>query len=83
MKLSKLHDQLADTKLRSRSSIEITRRLIEQSFLQLKVSRRSLYAAHQAKEQLERMLNTTDSRSVSDEVSAILVAKKRRGHNEC
>ena len=78
MNLSQLHNHLDDTKLRSRTSIEITRRLIDQSFLQLKVSRRSLYAAQQSKEQLERVLNTADSSSVLDEVSAIPVAAKKR-----
>jgi hypothetical protein len=70
--------QLDEIKSRTKSSIELTTRLIDQSFLQFKASHRTLYAVRQSHELLDRLLNTLDSGTVWDEASGKpLVAKKR------
>jgi hypothetical protein len=45
--------QLDDIKSRTRSSIEVTTRLVDQSFLRFKASHRTLYAVHQSQELLD------------------------------
>ena len=57
--------------------MELTRRLIHQSFLQFEVSHGLLYAAQQSKERLDRVLKARDSSQVSHEVSATVIAEKR------
>ena len=70
--------QLDDIKSRTKSSVELTTRLIDQSFLQFKASRRTLYAVRESHELLDRLLNALDSGSVRGEVSGKpIVAKKR------
>jgi hypothetical protein len=76
--VSELRTQVVDVKLRTRSLIELTRRLIDESFLRLKVSRRLVYEAQQSKERLDRMLKAMDSSKVSDEVSATPVVPENR-----
>ena len=58
--------------------MELTRRLIEQSFVRFKVSHSLLYAAQQSKERLDRVLKAMDSSKVSHEVSAAPVVAKKR-----
>jgi hypothetical protein len=70
--------QLAARKLRIKSSIELTRLLIDQSFLRLKVSHRSLYAAQQSQERLDRFLKAIESGTVSPGGSDNSAAAKRR-----
>jgi hypothetical protein len=76
--LSELRNQVVDRKLRTKSSMELTRRLIDQSFLRFKVSHSLLYAAQQSKERLDRVLKAMDSSKVSHEVSATPVVAKKR-----
>jgi hypothetical protein len=76
--VDELHTQVVEIKLRTRSSIELTRRLIDQSFLRLKVSRGLVYEAQRSKERLDRVLKSMDSSMVCGELAAIpAVAKKR------
>ena len=76
--LDQLRNQITETKLRTKSSIEFTRLLIEQCFLQFKVSHRNLYAAHQSQERLDRVLKANESGTVNPEVSGNSVRAKRR-----
>jgi hypothetical protein len=76
--VGELRTQVADIKLRTRSSIELTRRLIDQSFLRLKVSRGLVHEAQRSKERLDRVLKSMDSRKVCDQVSATPVVGKKR-----
>ena len=70
--------QLDEIKSRTKSSVELTTHLIDQSFLRFKASHRTLYAVRQSHELLDGLLNTLDSASVWDEASGEpLVAKKR------
>jgi hypothetical protein len=73
-----LRTQVVDMKLRTRSLIELTRRLMDESFLRLKASRELVYQAQQSKERLDRVLNTAYSSKVCDELSAIPVVAKKR-----
>jgi hypothetical protein len=72
-----LRTQVVDIKLRTRSLVELTRRLIDESFLRLKVSRGLVHEAQQSKERLDRVLNTADSSKVCDELTAIPVVAKK------
>jgi hypothetical protein len=75
--LEQVCSQLAARKLRTKSSIELTRLLIEQSFLRFKVSHRSLYAAEQSQERLDRVLKAIEPGTVRSEMSANSVRAKR------
>ena len=55
-----LFARLDDIKSRTKSSIEISRRLIEQSFLRFKATHRNLYAAQQSQEQLDALTERKD-----------------------
>ena len=59
--------QLDDIKLRRKSSVELTTRLIDQSFFQFKASHRTLYAVQQSQELLDR-LQASDSGRVCREL---------------
>jgi RNase P subunit RPR2 len=76
--LSQMHNQVVDIKLRTRSSIELTTRLIDQSFVRLKISRGLVYQAQQSKERLDRVLKAMDPGNVRHEVSATPVVAKKR-----
>jgi hypothetical protein len=76
--LEQVCSQLAARKLRTKSSIELTRLLIDQSFLRFKVSHRSLYAAQQSQERLDRVLKAIEPGTVRSEMSANSVRAKRR-----
>ena len=76
--LEQVCSELAARKLRTKSSIELTRLLIDQSFLRFKVSHRSLYAAQQSQERLDRVLKAIESGTVRSEMSANSVRAKRR-----
>ena len=70
--------ELNDIKTRTKSSVELTTRLIDQSFLRFKASHGTLYAVRQSRELLDRLFNTSDSDSACGAVSGKpLVAKKR------
>jgi RNase P subunit RPR2 len=58
--------------------MELTRRLIDESFLRFKVSHGLLYAAQQSKERLDRVLKARDSSQESHEVSATPVVAEKR-----
>jgi hypothetical protein len=76
--LEQVCSQLAERKLRTKSSIELTRLLIDQSFLRFKVSHRSLYAAQQSQERLDRVLKAIESGTVSLDGSDNSAPAKRR-----
>ena len=56
-----LFARLDDIKSRTKSSIETSRRLIDQSFLRFKATQRNLYAARRSQEQLNTLPNKKDS----------------------
>ena len=70
--------QLDDIKSRTKSSIEVTTRLIDQTFLRFKVSHRTLYAVRQSQELLDRSLKALESGKVCGEVSGKPVLDKKR-----
>jgi hypothetical protein len=70
--------QLDDIKSRTRSSIEVTTRLVDQSFLRFKASHRTLYAVHQSQELLDRLLQASDSGKVCRELPGKPVLAKKR-----
>lgn len=70
--------QLDDIKLRTKSSVELTTRLIDRSFLQFKASHRTLYAVQQSKELWDRLLQASDSDPVCREVSGKPARVKKR-----
>jgi hypothetical protein len=76
--LNQLRNQMTNTESRTKSSIEITRLLIEQSFLRIKVSHRNLYAAQQSKERLDRMLKAVEAGTLCRETSGNSVGAKKR-----
>ena len=55
-----LFARLDDIKSRTKSSIEISRRLIDQSFLRFKTTHRNLYAAQRSHEQLNALTERKD-----------------------
>ena len=65
---------MVDIKVRTRTSIELTKRLIDESFLRLKVSRDLVYEAQRSKERLDRVLIPMDCHEAS---ATHVVAKKR------
>lgn len=70
--------QLDDIKSRTRSSIEVTTRLVDQSFLRFKASHRTLYAVHQSQELLDRLLQASDSDKACRELPGKHVLAKKR-----
>ena len=56
-----LFARLDSIKSRTKSSIEISRRLIEQSFLRFQATQRNLYAAQRSQERLNSLSQTKDS----------------------
>ena len=76
--VGELRTQVAHVKLRTRSLIELTRSLIDESFLRLKVSRGLVYEAERSKERLDRVLKTNDSSVVCTDLPAIPVLATKR-----
>lgn len=64
-----LFARLDEIKCRTKSSIEISRHLINQSFLRFKATHRNLYLAQRSQEQLDSWPQKKDSAAVSDEAS--------------
>jgi hypothetical protein len=64
-----LFARLDDIKSRTKSSIETSRRLIDQSFLRFKATHRNLYAAQRSQERLNALPHTKDSAAASRELS--------------
>jgi hypothetical protein len=56
MNMDELRSRLEQAQQKTRSSVDLTRRLIDRSFLQLKESHRLLYAAERSKELLVAVL---------------------------
>jgi RNase P subunit RPR2 len=67
-----LFARLDDIRARTKSSIEISRRLIDQSFLRFKTTHRNLYAARQSQDRLNALPQTEESTSASRELSALI-----------
>lgn len=59
--------RLDEIKSRTKSSIEISRHLIDQSFLHFKATHRNLYLAQRSQEQLDSLPQKKDSAAVSHE----------------
>jgi hypothetical protein len=72
-----LFARLDAIKSRTKSSIEISRRLIDQSFLRLKVTHRNLYAAQRSHEQLNALPDVKNSAAVSQERSNLGKTRER------
>jgi hypothetical protein len=66
--LSQLYAKRDYIRYRTKSSSDLTRRLIDQTFLQFKVSHRTLYAAQESQERMNRLLNSVDSGMRSHEL---------------
>jgi RNase P subunit RPR2 len=73
-----LFARLDDIKSRTKSSIEISRRLIDQSFLRFKATHRNLYAAQQSQEQLNSLPQKKDPAGASEEPSNLARTTERR-----
>ena len=58
---NQLFARLDDIKSRTKSSIEMSRRLIDQSFLRFKATHRNIYAAQRSQEQLNALPRKKDS----------------------
>jgi RNase P subunit RPR2 len=67
--LSELRAQIDDIRYRTKSSVDLTRRLIDQTFIQFKVSHRTIYAAQESQERMNRLHNAADSGTRSHELS--------------
>ena len=76
--VGQLCNQLDKRKLRTKSSIELTRLLIEQSFFRFKVSHRSLDAVRQSQERLDRVLKAIEPATLPSEGPGNSVRAKRR-----
>jgi RNase P subunit RPR2 len=72
-----LFARLDDIRSRTKSSIEISRRLIDQSFLRFKATHRNLYAAQRSQDQLNALTQTLESAATSRELSALVKTSKR------
>jgi RNase P subunit RPR2 len=70
--------RLDDIKSRTTSSLEISRRLIEQSFFRFKATHRNLYAAQRSQEQLDSLPQKKDPAGPSKEPSNLARATERR-----
>ena len=64
-----LFARLDEIKSRTKSSIEISRRLVDQSFVRFKATHRNLYAAQRSHEQLNALPDVQNSAAVSQERS--------------
>ena len=64
-----LFARLDDIKSRTKSSIEMSRRLIDESFLRFKATHRNIYAARRSQEQLNALLWKKDSAAAFGEPS--------------
>jgi RNase P subunit RPR2 len=74
-----LFARLDDIKSRTRSSIEMSRRLIDQSFLRFKATHRNLYAAQRSQEQLNALSFKKDSASALQEPTNFARTAQRSG----
>jgi RNase P subunit RPR2 len=72
-----LFARLDDIKSSTKSSIEISRRLIDQSFLRFNATHRNLYAAQLSQERLNSLPHTKDSAAASRELSNLARPKER------
>ena len=72
-----LFARLDDIKSRTKRSIEISRRLVEQSFLRFKATHRNLYAAQRSQEQLNALPYVKNSAAVSQERSDLGKTRER------
>ena len=75
---NQLFARLDDIKSRTKSSIEISRRLVDQSFLRFKATHRNLYAAQRSHEQLNALPDVKNSAAVSHERSNLGKIGERR-----
>jgi hypothetical protein len=73
-----LFARLDDIKSKTKTSIEISRRLIDQSFLRFKATHRNLYAAQRSQEQLDSLPQKKDPAEASKEPSNFPRTKERR-----
>lgn len=78
---NQLFARLDDIKSRTKSSIEISRRLVDQSFLRFKATHRNLYAAQRSHEQLNALPDVKNSAAVSHERSKLGKIRERRETN--
>lgn len=78
---NQLFARLDDIKSRTKSSIEISRRLVGQSFLRFKATHRNLYAAQRSHEQLNALPDVKNSAAVSHERSKLGKIRERRETN--
>ncbi len=74
-----LFARLDDIKSRTKSSIEISRRLIDQSFLRFKATHRNLYAAQRSQERLNALPVKKDSASALREPTNFARTAQRSG----
>jgi hypothetical protein len=72
-----LFARLDDIKSRTKSSIEISRHLVDQSFLRFKATHRNLYAAQRSHEQLNALPDIKNSAAVSQERSNLGEIRER------
>ena len=72
-----LFARLDAIKSRTKSSIEISRRLVDQSFLRFKATHRNIYAAQQSHEQLNALPDVKNSAAVSQERSNLGKTRER------
>jgi len=78
MDRSQLLAELADIKAKTKSSVELSTRLIDQSFLRFKASHRNLYAVRRSQELLDALLKGLDSGVVCRELSGSAGGTKER-----
>jgi hypothetical protein len=74
-----LFARLDDIKSRTKSSIEMSRRLIDQSFLRFKATHRNLYAAQRSQEQLNALPHKNGSAAAFCEPSNLVRTTERAG----
>jgi hypothetical protein len=74
-----LFARLDDIKSRTKSSIEMSRRLIDESFLRFKATHRNIYAAQRSQEQLNALLWKKDSAAAFGEPSKLSRTTDGRG----
>ena len=74
---NQLFARLDDIKSRTKSSIEISRLLIDQSFLRFKATHRNLYAAQRSHEQLNALPDVKNLAAVSQERSNLGKTRER------
>jgi hypothetical protein len=72
----RLFARLNDIKSSTKSSIEISRRLIDESFLRFNATHRNLYAAQRLQERLKALPLTRDSAAASRELSHLATPKE-------